>query len=68
MASRREWVRRIASHAAADLGAALPWELIQSHIGGSAEYEELSDAERDRIDAAINEVIARLYRISNLRD
>lgn len=68
MASRREWVRRIAEYAAADLGASLPWEIVQSHIGGSAEWEELTDAERDRIEAAIQEVIGRLYRISALRD
>jgi hypothetical protein len=67
MASRREWVRRIASHLAGELGASYPWEPIQDHVSG-VDYENLSEAERDRIDAAIQEVIARLYRIGALRD
>lgn len=67
MTSRREWVRRITTHLAAELGASYPWEPISAHVG-DVEYEELSEAERDRIDAAIQEVIARLYRISALRD
>ncbi len=67
MASRREWVRRIASRVAGDLAAQTPWEVVDEHLG-TADYEELSEAEQDRIAAAVSEVIARLYRISALRD
>lgn len=67
MASRREWVRRIASRAAADLAAQAPWELVNDHMG-TADYEELSEAEVERIGAAVEEVIGRLHRITTLQD
>lgn len=67
MTSRREWVRRIASHVAGELAASYPWEPVNAYVG-DVEYEGLPEAERDRIDAAIQEVIGRLYRISALRD
>lgn len=67
MTSQREWVRRIAARTAGDLAAQTTDEVVSEHIGTAA-YEALSEAERDRIAAAVLEVIGRLYRISALRD
>jgi hypothetical protein len=67
VASQREWLRRLASRAAGDLLAQTQDELVNDHMG-TADYEELSEAERDRIAAAVDELVGRLYRISALRD
>lgn len=55
--NRAYWVSRVASHAAADLNASEPIQVI-------GEYEELSEADQDRVDWAIEEVQRRLYRLT----
>lgn len=52
--NRQEWVRRVADHAAANLGASNPDEVV-------GEYEALTEADQDRVDWAIDEVRRRLY-------
>jgi len=66
MASQREWLRRLANRAAGDLMAQTLDELVNDEVG-TAEFEELSEAERDRIVAALDELLGRLHRISALR-
>lgn len=54
MASRQVWLARVASHAAADLYASEGEQII-------GEYESLSEADRERVSWAIEEVRRRLY-------
>jgi hypothetical protein len=54
--NRQQWVARVASHAAADLGASTSDEVVY-------EYNELSAADQDRVDWAIDHVRRRLYRM-----
>lgn len=54
--NRRYWLSRVASHAAANLGASDSGEVV-------FEYDDLSAADRDRVDWAIDAVQSRLYRI-----
>lgn len=53
---RQQWVAQVASHAAANLHASTADEVIR-------EYEELSEADQDRVDWAISEVIRRLHQM-----
>lgn len=55
--NRRYWLSRVASHAAADLSASELEQII-------GEYQELSEADQERVDWAVDEVRRRLYRLT----
>jgi hypothetical protein len=60
MTTRKEWVARVASAAAANLGASMPHEAVGL---SEAEVEDMSETEYGRLASAIEDVQQRLYRM-----
>jgi hypothetical protein len=67
MATKQEWLYRVASAAAGNIGAGTPEEALGGTMGAD-EIEDLSKAEYARLEWAIEQVQSRLYRMGKRTD